>query len=574
MGLSSSRASSWSARCCLLLGLALPCALPAHAQISDPDLQILRQEQREQSLRQQAEPQAHVQAEIAQPAAVKLPVDESPCQTIQRLKLKGEQADRFQWSLKAAHREDDPALGRCLGAQGIAIVMQRVQQAILARGYVTTRVLAEPQDLRGGALVLTLVPGRVRQLILSADSNPRARLGNAMPVNAGDLLNLRALEQGLENLKRLPTADADMQIRASETTDAQPGDSDVIVRWQQRLPYRLNLSVDDAGTESTGRYQGAVTFSYDHWWTLNDLFYLSYSDTLGGSLPGARGSRSGTLHYSLPYRDWLLGFTASEFHFHQSVAGLNGSIRYSGEGTTQDLALTRLLYRDGRRKFQATVRAWLRESRNFIDDAELSGQHRRTAGWEASVSHRERIADGSLDASFAWRRGTGAFGAQRAPEEAFGEGSSRLEIARADALLSLPFGAAQQNWRYSLGWRAQWNRTPLTPQDRFAIGNRYTVRGFDGESLLTGDRGWLLRQDLGLSLGAINSELYVGIDAGAVGGRSTANLPGTRLAGSVLGARGALGKLGWDVFIGRPLHKPEGFRTAGTVAGFLFSLSL
>lgn len=569
------RASPWLAISCWFLKLCLMlCAVQAYAQISDADLQILRQEQREQSLRRQAEPQAHVQSEIAKPAPVKLPVDESPCQNIRQLTLHGDLADRFRWSLKAADRADDPALGRCLGAQGIAIVIQRVQQAILARGFVTTRVLAEPQDLRSGELALTLIPGRVRQLRLSEDSHPRARPGNAMPVDDGDLLNLRALEQGLENLKRLPTADADMQIQATETADASPGDSDVIVRWQQRLPYRLNLSVDDAGTESTGRYQGAVTFSYDHWWTLNDLFYLSYSDTLGGSLPGARGSRSGTLHYSLPYRDWLLGFTASEFHFHQSVAGLSGAIRYSGEGTTQDLALTRLLYRDGMRKTQATVRAWLRESSNFIDDAELTGQHHRTAGWEASVSHRERIADGSLDASFAWRRGTGAFGALRAPEEAFGEGSSRLEVARADALLSLPFSAARQNWRYSLGWRAQWNRTPLTPQDRFAIGNRYTVRGFDGESLLTGDRGWLLRQDLGWSVGAISSELYVGIDAGEVGGQSTANLSGTRLAGSVLGARGALGKVGWDVFIGRPLHKPEGFRTAGTTAGFLFSLSL
>ncbi len=571
MYLTSFRGSPRLVTFCVFLML---CATAAQAQVSDSDLQILRQNQREQSLRQQAEPQAHVQSAIAAPVTVKLPVDERPCQTLHQVALRGDLAKDFHWSLKAADHEDDPALGRCVGAQGIAVVIQRVQQAILARGFVTTRVLAEPQDLRSGVLVLTLIPGRMRQLRLSSDSHSRARLGNAMPVDEGDLLNLRALEQGLENLKRLPTADADMQIQASDAAGAGPGDSDVIVRWQQRLPYRLNLSVDDAGTESTGRYQGAVTFSYDHWWTLNDLFYVSYSDTLGGSLPGARGSRFGTLHYSVPWSDWLLGFTASEFRFYQSVASLNAAIRYSGEGTTQDLALTRLLYRDGVRKTQATLRAWLRESSNFIDDAELTGQHRRTAGWEASLSHRERVGAGNLDISVAWRRGTGAFGAQRAPEEAFGEGSSRLQLARADALLSLPFALGRQSFRYSVGWRAQWNRTPLTPQDRFAMGNRYTVRGFDGEALLTGDRGWLLRQDLGWSAAAIRSEIYVGVDAGEVGGQSTANLPGRRLAGSVLGARGALGKFGWDVFIGRPLHKPEGFRTAGTTAGFLFSLSL
>ncbi len=564
---SRSRALCYLLCCCSLVSAA-------RAQLADPDLQLQRQEQREQSLRRQAEPQAHVQSESARPEPARLPDNESPCRLIHRLTLRGDQAKRFRWALSAADTRDDPATGRCLGAQGLRIVLQRVQLAILARGYVTTRVLAEPQDLRSGELVLSLIPGRVRQLQLADGSDVRARITNAMPVDEGDLLDLRALEQGLENLKRLPTADSDMQIRPSEAPDAQPGDSDVLIRWQQRLPFRLSLLLDDAGTQATGKYQAAATFSYDHWWTLNDLFYISYSQSLGDGLPGVRGSSSGTVHYSVPYRDWLLAFSASQFRFHQSVAGLNADIRYSGEGATQDLALTRLLYRDGMRKTQGTLRAWLRESRNFIDDTELTGQHRRTAGWELSVSHRERIADGSLDASLAWRRGTGALSALRAPEEAFGEGSSRMQLLRADALLSLPFTFASQRWRYSVGWRAQWNRTPLTPQDRFIIGNRYTVRGFDGESLLSGDHGWLLRQDLGWSVGAIHSELYVGIDGGQVGGRSAENLPGKRLGGSVLGLRGGSGKFSWDLFAGKPLHYPEGFRTAGTTAGFLFSLSL
>ncbi len=556
------------------LGVTLACMANAGAQISDPVLQILQQEQREQSLRQKAEPQPYLSSEIPRRLVRTIPADESPCQIIEQIRLKGDLADRFQWSLKAANTADDPALGRCLGAQGIAIIIQRVQQAILTRGYVTTRVLAEPQDLRSRELVLTLVPGRIRKLDLSADSDTRARLTNAMPVDDGDLLDLRALEQGLENLKRLPTAEADMQIRPSMAADARPGDSDVIVRWQQRLPYRVNLSFDDAGTEATGKYQGAITFSYEHWWTLNDLFYLSHSEALGGGLPGDRGSRSGTLHYSVPWRDWLLGFTTSEFRFYQSVAVLNQAIRYSGEGSTQDLALTRLLYRDGNRKTQATLRAWLRESRNFVEDAELTGQHRRTAGAEGSLVHRERIGNGSLDASLAWRRGTGAFDTRRAPEEAFGEGSSRLHLARADLSLSLPFALLRQNWRYSLAWRAQWNHTPLMPQDRFVVGNRYTVRGFDGESLLSGDRGWVLRQDMALSMGVVNSELYVGIDAGAVSGRSTNDLPGKRLAGSIVGVRGGVGRFNWDVFVGKPVRRPEGFRAADTTAGFLRNVSL
>ena len=57
-------------------------------------------------------------------------------------------------------------------------------------------------------MVLTLIPGRVRALRISADSDARAMISNAFAIRPGNVLNLRDVEQGLENLKRLPTVDA------------------------------------------------------------------------------------------------------------------------------------------------------------------------------------------------------------------------------------------------------------------------------------------------------------------------------------------------------------------------------
>jgi len=106
------------------------------------------------------------------------------------------------------------------------------------------------------------------------------------------------------------------------------------------------------------------------------------------------------------------------------------------------------------------------------------------------------------------------------------------------------------------------------PQDRFQIGGRYTVRGFDGESTLLGERGWLLRNDLGWTIGRTGQELYLGVDYGAVSGPSTLQLIGTRLAGAVVGLRGGYKHFMWDLFAGRPISKPDGFQTASTTAGF------
>jgi hemolysin activation/secretion protein len=122
-------------------------------------------------------------------------------------------------------------------------------------------------------------------------------------------------------------------------------------------------------------------------------------------------------------------------------------------------------------------------------------------------------------------------------------------------------------------WRAQWNRTPLVPQNRFSIGGRYTVRGFDGESILMAERGWLIRNDLGWLIADSGQELYLGLDHGEVGGKSADLLIGKRLTGAVVGLRGGYGKLFWDLFTGWPLQKPENFQTAHNTTGFNLTLS-
>jgi len=138
--------------------------------------------------------------------------------------------------------------------------------------------------------------------------------------------------------------------------------------------------------------------------------------------------------------------------------------------------------------------------------------------------------------------------------------------------LTTPLQFWGQQWRYSGTWRGQWNKTPLVPQDRFAIGGRYSVRGFDGEVSLTGERGWLLRNEMGLVLGG-GQMAYVGLDHGHVYGPSTAYQLGDRLTGMAFGLRGGWRALSWDGFVGVPLSRPEGFPTAYTTLGMSLNWS-
>lgn len=551
----------------------------AQAQTSpptiDPSGEQRRQFERERAARERQEPRVDVQPPVAAPAQTRLPAAETPCFDITQVTLRGDAADRFDWALNALNgpQNDDSPIGKCLGAQSINVLLQRAQDALIAMGFVTSRILAEPQDLKPGVLALTIVPGRIRTIRFADGTSLRATARNAIPAKTGDLLNLRDIEQGLENFKRVPTAEADIKIEPADGPDAQPGNSDLVISWQQTLPFRISLFADNSGTKGTGKYQGGATFSYDHWLTLNDLFYMSLNRELGGRDPGPRGTKGGTVHYSVPFGYWALATTFSSSRYFQTVFGINQDYIYRGTSGNAEVKLSRLIYRDASRKTTVSLRAFKRKSNNFIDDTEVEVQQRKVGGWEAALAHREFVGSAVVDANLAFKRGTGAFGSLKAPEDNFGEGTSRFGLVTTDVSVNAPFKLGDQKFKYTGAWRMQANRTPLTPQDRFAIGGRYTVRGFDGEGSLSAERGWTIRNEVSLPLADSGQVVYAALDFGKVSGPSSQDLLGKRLAGAAIGMRGGVKNLQYEVFMAAPVSKPEGFRTAKKSYGFNLNLS-
>jgi hemolysin activation/secretion protein len=605
----------------LAMGLSIGSTLVVHAQTTPQDIQTdeLRRAQERARQVQEQQPQApDVRLERqgqGKAAKVLLPLTESPSFLIKRIELVGDSAGKFEFALSKALTQtglmaietaageriivtqanyrvkgqpDNLTEGVPLGANGVNVLMTAAQNAIIDRGYTTTRILAEPQDLKSGTLQLTVIPGRVRHISFdqtNADKTNvfRARSFNALPIKAGDILNLRDIEMGLENFKRVPTVEADIKIAPAD----KPNESDLIITWAQKtVPLRANLTFDDTGGRSTGKYQGGATLSIDHPLTLNDLFYVSYGRDLSGhdkvsgtdEFGNATGSRHGSsnnwnVHYSVPYGYWQAAFNASGYYYEQAVAGANQTYTYSGHSRTQDLKLSKMVYRDAQRKITAYIKGWARYSDNYIDDTEIEVQRRKTAGLEFGISHREHIGNATLDIGLAYKRGTGAKDALRAPEELFGEGTSRMKIITADVGFSLPFKIKNASFNLSTNNHIQWNKTPLTPQDRIAIGGRSTVRGFDGKMTLAAERGWYSRNELAWTY-AQGHQLYTAIDAGHVSGPSAEWLLGQTMVGGAIGVRGQVklgGDLQYDLFAATPIHKPDYFNTAKTTFGFSLS---
>nr|WP_174849680.1 ShlB/FhaC/HecB family hemolysin secretion/activation protein [Yersinia artesiana] len=543
----------------LLPAVAIP--FTSHGAELAPVQQSIHQQERQRALEERlapSTPDVRLSAPSASVGRITFPA-EKPCFVIELVAVSGTEPLPRWLPLQ---RLADQAQNQCLGAKGINLLMGQLQNRLIDHGYVTTRVLAPQQDLNSGILALQVVPGKIRQVTLTPDSDRHVTLFSAFPARPGNVLDLRDIEQGLENLQRVPTVQASMEL----IPGSAPGETDIALNWQQSKMWRLAASLDDSGTRSTGRYQGGATLFLDNPLSLSDLFYVS----AGGSIKnrGDKGTNNLTGHYSLPFGYWTAGITASSYDYHQTVAGLNGDYSYRGESENVTLQLSRLLHRNASQKTTFTYDVLTRSSKNYINDTEVEVQRRRTSAWRIGLEHRHFISQATLDAGISYQRGTRWFGAMPAQEEYVGEATALSKILRLNAQLDIPFAIQKQNFHYNLQYQRQSTNTPLTPQDQFSIGGRWSVRGFDGERTLNADRGWTVRNDLGWYTPLPGHELYLGVDYGEVGGRSAAYLLGQHLAGAAIGVRGNVLNTRYDLFAGKPLSKPDGFKTDSVTLGF------
>ncbi len=421
--------------------------------------------------------------------------------------------------------------GQCVGKQGLDLLTKGLQGVILSRGYITTRVLLPAQDLSKGALKFALIPGVTRHLKF-ADADTRGTLKTVFPARDGDVLQLRDLEQGLEQMKRVPNQDASMEI----VPGTVPGESDVVITAKRTKPWSLVVSADNSGTRETGGYIGNVSLGLYNLLGLNDVLSAGFNHDLqfGNHDLGTHGWNAS---YAVPWGYWtgtLYGYTNT---YYQQVAYANDKFVASGNAQTVGLKLERVIRRSQSDVTGVEFQLIKRWGESFIADTSIPQQHRDNTFIEAGLTNRHYFGASQFDGTLAYRQGIGGLGAQ--PDTPGGP-TYRFRMATLDANLSVPFALAGQSFRYVGTLHGQFTTDELNYIDDLTIGSRYTVRGFSGETMLAAEKGFYWRNELQYPLGQTGQAVYAGLDYGRVWGPSTALLVGTQLAGAVVGLRGGV----------------------------------
>nr|WP_315438497.1 ShlB/FhaC/HecB family hemolysin secretion/activation protein [uncultured Pseudomonas sp.] len=261
-----------------------------------------------------------------------------------------------------------PLLAPCMGVGQINHLLATITAIYVEQGYIASRPYLLSAPAAGQSLDIMVDEGYIESIELADQSLP-VSLGGAFPHMLGQPLNLRDLEQGLDQLNRLRSLD----LTADIAPGSQPGASRIILRSRTsgQSRWALGLGMDNLGSASTGRDRNSVSLSFDSPLQLNDLLSLSASDTLN---QGDRYSRNASLYYAIPYGYWTYSAFASHAEY-RAPFKLPSATLYS-TGITDQLSLRadRVLWRDQSRQLSANLQLAHKDVDSYLENVRLGIQ--------------------------------------------------------------------------------------------------------------------------------------------------------------------------------------------------------
>lgn len=542
--------------------------MPLMVQAADPVIPMTQQEQLQQDRDTQRERNLRLDAErvgtvVSEPALIDVPSDKNGTSFyIKQIQLDG-MPKELSFLNKIARKHEQ----KHVTVSDITNIRNAFQRKLLDKGFVTSQVYIPEQNLNAGTLQFMVMPGRVEDIRYS-DSSAHGPWRTAFPVRPGDILNIRDVEQGLEQMKRVSSQSITMKLLPGTSV----GTSIIELSIKQDKPVHGSISFDNSGLESTGVYQGSFTSSFDQVFRANDTFTMSLSGDLSGS-GSIKGTRAASLNYVIPHGKDTFSVSFSKSRYHQTIQSNPYDFTYSGKSTTMKAKWNHVWSRTQREKRAFDISISTRHNHRFINDMEIPVQALRTTSMEFGVSNRKYIGNATLYSRLGFQWGIGALGAQ--PEHkasvAMGGPTSRYHMWFVDVDYRKPFIMGHRPASFTSSFHGQWVQggKRLYSVDTINIGNRYSIYGFDGEYTLMGDSGWYVRNEVSSVIPRLNTEVYLGLDVGAVYGKSTEALVGKTIAGTALGVRGNYSSgLLFDAFVSTPLYKPQGYHTKKFYSGF------
>jgi len=462
-----------------------------------------------------------------------------------------------------------PYLNRCLTAKDIDQLRVSIDRFYIKKGWLLSRAYLLPkQNIKSGKLVFKVLEGVLDSIELNENSlTDRMQVRMAFPYMVGEVLYIRDIEQGLEQMNRPASNRAKMDIIPVKD---KPGYGKIRIKNTYDNRYRYSIGYDNLGYDSTGQQQGKLTADLDNLLFINDNLMLTATQYMGAD-KNIKDNQSLTANLSFPMGYWTINANSSNSRYLSTVKDNSGSFQLSGNSATQRIKLSRVAHRNQKTKTNFSFELANKVNNSYLQDVRLDSSSRTLTVFTINIEHVIRTANTFWSYSMDYARGLDLFDAvEDGPVRNNNTPRAQFEKLGWAISASRPIKTLGKKWRYRGSLIGQYAIDPLFGSEQISVGDTNTVRGYRNNPL-SGDSGTYFRNDFSWAsqtkkglLKGLN--IILGLDAGFVqaknGNISNSGEANAWLMGGALGLSQNIRwakhqQLNWSATLAAPIFSPS-----------------
>lgn len=476
-------------------------------------------------------------------------ISETQCYPIDNLEIQGS----YELSRNEVRKLKKAYENKCLKIEDIKDLVRVITNLYISKGNITTRAYIREQNLLEKKLIINVCEGVLESVEYV---NKKTFLNDILPLRTGQILNLRDIEQGIDNISKSGNVKIYLKPGVKE------GGSVAVIDNKPSKGLCISSGVDNLGSKNKGRYQSFTNFSFGNLFSLNENYLLSYRASLADHSKNFSSSYNLVVSGAYKYNSFMFQYNNAKYKTLIKTPR-NKYINHGGSKVYKFIA-DRVIHRDGESKTNISVGGEADDYSNYIADNKIETSSYRIHKADLGIKHQRRLSSGSMSFSLNFTVGENKdyrknITSMKIPAKKFNKINYGISWV-------LPLGAVteKQFIKYLLQVNGQHSPKMLVATEKDTVGGLSSVRGFQ-DYVENSDNSLVVRNELSVNLSTLSRvgkvifgevDLFGGYDLGRFYSYEDKKNRSGLMSGIATGFRSNGGYCNLSVTVALPLESP------------------
>lgn len=420
-------------------------------------------------------------------------------------------------------------INKCLAKEKINEIVSEINSLYIREGYLGAQVYLPEQNIKEEKLIIKIQESFIENIKLEQEDSisflnkPFAKLQifTAMPIETmfkSSKLKIFNLENATDVFNRLQSNNATIQLKPSQNLGGtevviinKPKDKKFFNNDENKFEFldrtKITANFDNSGLDRVGAWRQSYGLTQDNLLNLNDTLNIYFSGTLNQS--SNNSSKAISSNYSVPLGRWLFTFGAIYSNYTTLQNGINRDYGLKGDTVIMNLKTERMMFRGVGYKIGLFNKMTTWSIKNYVENTIVDNNSRNLTTMENGTSgmkiFKNQYFNDILYFNISHVMGLRILNAKEDQDHQLSHNpSAQFHKIRGSLNNYIPFKILNQSFNFNTIISGQCAFNTLYTQEQIALGDRYSVRGFQNQFLIS-DSGFFVKNDLVYNLPNIKS---------------------------------------------------------------------